>query len=192
MKASVAKLGSVLITVSFLFFALALAGLVQEEPQPREEPSQSDNRFEELEKRLEDMARRLEERVNSPEFQARLREIENRAQKIAERFEERFQSEEWQERLHGIEKRAREAARARKVKIFSRSTSRCCATSCNRHGKQKSALVEPQFFPALRLSTGREHLVNHELRAQALAAAAPHPVRLDQSTPAGRDRVSFD
>ncbi len=42
---------------------------------------------------------------------------------------------------------------ARKVKIFSRSTSLYCATSCNRHGKQKSALVEPQCFPPLRLST---------------------------------------
>ena len=31
----------------------------------------------------------------------------------------------------------------RKVKIFSRPTSFYCATSCNRHGKQKSALVEP-------------------------------------------------
>ena len=44
-------------------------------------------------------------------------------------------------------------ARARKVKIFSRPTSLYCATSCNRHGKQKSALVEPQCFPPLRLST---------------------------------------
>ena len=42
---------------------------------------------------------------------------------------------------------------ARKVKIFSRPTSLYCATSCNRHGKQKSALVEPQCFPPLRLST---------------------------------------
>ena len=41
----------------------------------------------------------------------------------------------------------------RKVKIFSRPTSLYCATSCNRHGKQKSALVEPQCFPPLRLST---------------------------------------
>ena len=41
----------------------------------------------------------------------------------------------------------------RKVKIFSRLTSLYCATSCNRHGKQKSALVEPQCFPPLRLST---------------------------------------
>ena len=43
--------------------------------------------------------------------------------------------------------------RHRKVKIFSRPTSLYCATSCNRHGKQKSALVEPQCFPPLRLST---------------------------------------
>ena len=43
--------------------------------------------------------------------------------------------------------------RPRKVKIFSRPTSLYCATSCNRHGKQKSALVEPQCFPPLRLST---------------------------------------
>ena len=42
---------------------------------------------------------------------------------------------------------------SRKVKIFSRPTSLYCATSCNRHGKQKSALVEPQCFPPLRLST---------------------------------------
>ena len=42
---------------------------------------------------------------------------------------------------------------SRKVKIFSRPTSLYCATSCNRHGKQKSALVEPQGFPPLRLST---------------------------------------
>ena len=41
----------------------------------------------------------------------------------------------------------------RKVKIFSRPTSLYCATSSNRHGKQKSALVEPQCFPPLRLST---------------------------------------
>ena len=41
----------------------------------------------------------------------------------------------------------------RKVKIFSRPTSLYCATSCNRNGKQKSALVEPQCFPPLRLST---------------------------------------
>ncbi len=41
----------------------------------------------------------------------------------------------------------------RKVKIFSRPTRLYCATSCNRHGKQKSALVEPQCFPPLRLST---------------------------------------
>ena len=45
------------------------------------------------------------------------------------------------------------AIRPRKVKIFSRPTSLYCATSCNRHGKQKSALVEPQCFPPLRLST---------------------------------------
>ena len=44
-------------------------------------------------------------------------------------------------------------SRPRKVKIFSRPTSLYCATSCNRHGKQKSALVEPQCFPPLRLST---------------------------------------
>ena len=43
--------------------------------------------------------------------------------------------------------------KTRKVKIFSRPTSFYCATSCNRHGKQKSALVEPQCFPPLRLST---------------------------------------
>ena len=47
----------------------------------------------------------------------------------------------------------RPADRWRKVKIFSRPTSLYCATSCNRHGKQKSALVEPQCFPPLRLST---------------------------------------
>ena len=46
-----------------------------------------------------------------------------------------------------------DAGRPRKVKIFSRPTSLYCATSCNRHGKQKSALVEPQCFPPLRLST---------------------------------------
>ena len=46
-----------------------------------------------------------------------------------------------------------EPIRGRKVKIFSRPTSLYCATSCNRHGKQKSALVEPQCFPPLRLST---------------------------------------
>lgn len=60
---------------------------------------------------------------------------------------------------------------SRKVKIFSRPTSLCCATSYDRHGKRKSALVQPNFSSALRLSPRREHLVHHELRAQALAAA---------------------
>ena len=49
-----------------------------------------------------------------------------------------------------------------------------------------------QFSAALRLSSRREHLVNHELRADALAAPASHPGRLDQQTPARGDRVSVD
>ena len=42
----------------------------------------------------------------------------------------------------------------------------------------------------MRLSPRREHLVNHELRAQTLAAPASHPGRLDQQTPARRDLLT--
>ncbi len=57
------------------------------------------------------------------------------------------------ENWKGAGKVGRKVPVERKVKIFSRPTSLYCAKSCNRHGKQKSALVEPQCFPPLRLST---------------------------------------
>ena len=72
---------------------------------------------------------------------------------LADGFEARLLIDEWIGFYNTERPHSALDGKTRKVKIFSRPTSLYCATSCNRHGKQKSALVEPQCFPPLRLST---------------------------------------